>query len=367
MSVNLHFYFGWILYDLLCAILMLLVSKRVVFTQKNLFIGCFIIAFIILAVFGNAISPDYGNYVEILDEIASTKDPFVHVEKFYIWLIRQIGKDFYLYQACVYVPSFIAIYLMFTKGCRLSNPILFLLLFAILVLYSFIVGRLYLFIAVYLLAFTLLAHKKYLLGVILLACSFLFHKLSYIALPLALLYFLPLRLNKKQFFLLGILFVGLLVGVQYLLENYFLELFQSLGAIPGNDYLLRTEGANAGGSLWWQIIYAYQISIRFLFAFIVLYYLKDFASLSVFTFNRMMYVIVFWASLGSLFFYCVDLPDQTIAGRTFSVGLIPLCYLFSQLPNFISVKRWHKVTFFFICLFYMMFNNAYIVGLSFRV
>lgn len=163
---------------------------------------------------------------------------------------------------------------------------------------------------------------------------------------------------------MGIAFLGLLICVRYLLDNYLFELYLSLGDIQGKDYLLRTEGINDGGSFWWRLISTYQIGVKYLFTFIVLFCLKDFIALPVFSFNRMMYVIVFWASLASLFFYCVNLPDRTIAGRTFSICSIPLCYLFSQLPNYVDVKRWHKLFFFFICIFYMMFNNAYIVGVS---
>lgn len=364
MSISLNFYFGWILYNLFCAILILIVSKRIVETQRNIFVGCFILCFLILAIFGNAISPDYLNYVEMVEEIASTKNPFVHVEEFYIWLIHKIGNNFYLYQACVYVPLFILIYLVFTRGCHLDNPILFLLLFAIFVLYSSIVGRTYLFIAVYLSALVLLVDKKLVLGISLLGCSCIFHKLAYIALPLTLLFFIPLQLNRRTLCALFFLFVFSLIVIDYVLKNYLLEFFLGLGDIQGKDYLLRTEGANAGGSFWWQVIYAYQIGVKFLFAFIVLYHLRQMMTLTVFSIDRMMYVIVFWSSLASLLLYNLGLPDTTIAGRTFSIGLIPLCYLFSQLPNYIHIKRWHKLSFFIIVIFYMMFNNAYIVGVS---
>lgn len=364
MSHVANFYFGWIFYDMLCAILMLIAFRQVKDTQRNLFVRCFIFAFLLLAIFGNSISPDYLNYVEMVDEIASTKDPFVHVEPFYIALIHLIGNNFYLYQTCIYVPAFIGIYYMFTKVRKLEYPILFLLLFVTLVLYSFIVGRSYVFVAIYLLALSLLTDKKYLWAILMLISSFFFHKLSYIGLPLVLLYFLPLRLNWKTISVLGILFFISLIGIRYLLDNYFLDLFTSLEDAQGKNYLLKTEGANEGGSFWWQIIYTYQKVIKYFFAFIALFFLKRFASLSFFSFDRMMYVIVFWTSVVSLFLYCVDLPDETIASRTFSIGIIPLCYLLSVLPLYISIKQVHKVIFFFICLFYMMFNNAYIVGVS---
>lgn len=364
MNITYNFYFGWILYDFLCGILMLIMSKRVARSQKEIFVGCFFFCFIILAIWGNIISPDYWNYVSLVEEIAATRFPTVHMEDFYIWLIHKTGNNFYLYQFCVYVPQFALMYLIFTKGCHLTHPILFLLIFAILVLYSSIVGRNFLFTAVYLSALALIANRKFIVGIILLASSFIFHKLAYIALPLAVLYFIPLRINRKSLTVLAILFISALAGVNFLLNNYFLELFLSLENVDGRDYLLRTEGANAGGSLWWQVIYAYQIGVKFLLAFIVLYHLRRMASSTLFSFDRIMYVIVFWCSLASFFFYCVGLPDRTIAGRIFSIGLIPLCYLFSKLPDYIQIKRWHKMSFYLICIFYLLFNNAYIVGVS---
>lgn len=363
MSVSSNFYFGWILYDFLCGILILILSKRIVNTQKKLFLGCFFFSFLVLAVFGNAISPDYWNYVDLVKEIASTQDPFVHMEEFYIWLIHKIGNNFYLYQLCVYIPQFVLIYLIFTRGCHLDNPILFLLLFAILVLYSSIVGRNYLFTAVYLSALVLLANRKFVLGILLLAISVIFHKLAYIALPLSVLYFIPLRINRKTLTVLAILFISAIGGINYIINNYIFELVQGLGDVKGKDYLLLTEKHSSGNSFWWQAISNYQVCVKYLFAFISLYYLRRVVSLNIFSIDRMMYAIVFWSSLASLLFYSIDLPDTTIAGRTFMLGQIPLCYLFSKIPNCLCVKQWHKILFFFICIFYMMFSNAYIMGI----
>ena len=92
MSISLNFYFGWILYNGICIVLMLMLSKRITKSQRNSFLGVFICAFSVLAIFGNAITPDHLVYREIVEVIASTEDPFVHVEEFYIWLIHHIGN-----------------------------------------------------------------------------------------------------------------------------------------------------------------------------------------------------------------------------------------------------------------------------------
>lgn len=364
MSLTTNFYLGWLFYDMLCAVLLLNVTRHVNKSQNKTLIKCFIFAFLLLAIWGNSISPDYLVYRDIVHEVATTKFPFTHIEAFYIWLIQKLGDNFYLYQTCIYLPSFICIYYIFTKGSKLENPMLFLSLFSILVLYSFIVGRNYVFICVYLTALTLLAHRKYFWSILFLFLSFFLHKLSYIGLPLVLLYFLPLRLSKKNIFILCITFFIALIIVKDILQNQFWLFYDRVSDIQGSNYLLKEEGANAGGSLWWQVIYTYQKTVKYFLAFITLYYLRKFVSLSFFSFNRMMYIILFWTTIISLFIYCIDLPDETIAGRTLSISTIPLCYLISLIPNYVPIRRKHKVIFFLLCFIYLMFNNAYIVGVS---
>ena len=366
MTFSEGFYFGWILYNLLCLVLMmtLMSSKQIVPNQKNIFLGGCIGGFLILAIWGNAISPDSLNYRQLVSDISSTKDPFTHIETFYIQLIHFIGDNFYLYQLCVYIPIFTLMYAFLTKGVHLQNPILFLSLFAVLVLYDSIVGRSYLFAVVYLIAVTLLAKKKTLLGGICLLLSCFLHKVAFLVVPLTFLYFIPWKLNRRNLIILSfLLLLGIIISRQ-ILTNYLSDVQQTFNSVQGIDYLNKTEGANAGGSIWWQFIYSYRKSIKFLLAFWVLYHLRKIAYTPKLSVNRVMYFLLFWITILSFFFSCLGLPDQTISGRILNIGLIPLCYLFSLTPNFVHIKKTYKICFFLICFIYMIFNNAYIVGVS---
>lgn len=364
MSIAANFYFGWMLYDLTAVLLLAGMYRRVARHQRRLVLGLFTCLFVVLAVWGNAISPDYLPYREIVDEVATTQDPFVHVERFYIWLIHQIGNNFYLYNLCVYVPLFLFFYLTFTKGTQVDNPLLFLAAYTVLGLYSAIVGRFYLFAVVYLCAVCLLARRKILAGCVLLFLSCFLHKVAYIALPLTVLFFLPWKPEKRIVAVLCVLLVCAVGVGRHLIENYLADVLETFTAVNGKDYLLREEGANEGGSLWWQVIYAYQKLVKFLLAFWVLFQLREVGSSTRLSVDRVMYFMLWWITVASLFFYGLDLPDETIAGRTLSIGIIPLCYLLSMSPHYVRVTRRHKVCFFLLCFFYMMFNNAYIVGVS---
>lgn len=364
MTININFYFGWILYNLILFTLLLMEYKHVEKSQKKLLLGCYIFLFFILSLFGNAISPDYISYREIVKEVATTQYPFVHIEEFYIGLIHKIGNDFFLYQFCVYVPIWGLIYLLFTKWVWLERPELFLFMFAILSLYSVLTGRQYLFIIVYLFGVVLFANKKYMMGCVCLFVSFFLHKIAYIVLPLTPLIFFPLKVNTKQFVILGILVTFLVGKGRDMIENNLMYEILASYEVAGSSYLFKTEGANAGGSFWWKLIDTYQTGVKFLLIFFVLYRLRRIVFLPVFSINRVMYFLLFWVSIVSLLFYGLNLPDSTIAQRTLGIGLIPLCYLCSLLPKYVVIKRWYRMCFVWILFFYMMFNNAYIVGVS---
>lgn len=362
-NISIYFYSGWLLYNLIWAILMSLAARRVKKDQTHLFIGCFFFLFIILAICGSPISPDYQQYVDIIKDVASTRDPFTHIESFYIWLIHIIGNNFLLYQVCVYIPLFTILYLLTTIGWEIENPIIYLLLFSIICLYSAIVGRVFLFIVVYLAGITLIVRKKYTLGIILLISSFLFHKLSYIGLLISPLFFFPFNYNKRFLIIVAISLIVMILASRSILDYYFNELYAGLGELPGKDYLLKTEWVNEGGSLWWRIIYLYQVTFKYVISISALYYLKPYLKKLSPT-ARTMYILLFWVSIISLYLYCIGLPDTTIAGRTQYISIIPLCYVVSIIPNFRPIPKGIKISFFLGCVIYILLNNAYIVGVS---
>ena len=366
MSIDENFYFGWISYNLICflLILMLMYSMRIAQRQRNVFLGFFVCLFVIISIFGSAITPDYMNYRELVQMIASTQYPFVHVEEFYIWLIHHIGNNFNLYLCCIYIPLFLVFYKIFTRSCPLENSILFLFSIVVFVFYESIKGRYFLFNVIYLAGIILLVKRKFLLGIFVLCLSFFLHKLSYIALPLIPLFFLPWRWNKKRIILAILAFTIVLYLIRWVIANNLSEVVLQLHFVEGIGYLERTEGIREGGNLWWQIISIYQTFARFFLAFFILYHLRKFCLLPIGSMERTMYNLLMCTTLVSLFVYGLGLPDSTIAYRSFTVGMIPLCYLLSLLPQYVHITKVQKVFFFWICLFYVMFNNAYIVGVS---
>lgn len=90
MDFVANFYFGWFLYNLICFSLFLVMFKKISGKEYRILTSLYILACIILSLYGNSISPDYTSYKDIVKEVASTQDPFTHIETIYIVLIHSI-------------------------------------------------------------------------------------------------------------------------------------------------------------------------------------------------------------------------------------------------------------------------------------
>lgn len=340
-----------------------MLRKKVVVQHKNLFVLISIIGFTLLAIYGNSISPDYFSYREIVSTVAVTKDPFVHIEIFYIWLIHKIGNNFFYYQVCIYIPLFTTLYFIITRGFKIENPIMFCLLFAIIGLYPAIVGRFFLFNIVYLFAIILFVRKQYFGAVLFLICSFFLHKVSTLAIPVAILLLFPLRFSYGKFTRFIILLICLSLLGRHIINNYLGELLMQVADLKGSDYLTKKEGMNEGGSLWWQVIYTYQLGFRYILSLLVLYKLRSYNDAKQ-RLSQTMYKLLFWLVCCSIFFISLGLPDNTIAGRLFSISTIPLCYLFSLWVYNKKFNLGYRILFILGCMIYLIFTNAYIIGVS---
>lgn len=360
MDISAKFYFGWILYNIIAFVffILLLSGHGIKREQNTMFLSFNIILFIILSVFGNCITPDYESYREIVETIATTKDPFVHVEKFYIWWISYIGNNFFLYLLLLYLVSYSFIYYSF-RLLHISNIILFLFVYVVFILYYSMSGRQFLFNAVFFTGMILLAKRHWLSSLIIIFTSVFLHKIAYIAIPLLLICFLSL--NRRLITIILCLFPIVAIIGNYFVDYYLNDIFLEINWLAGSNYLVKDS--TVGGSLWWSVISFYHTSVNYLCSFYVLYYMRNIRS-SVRKVDRIMYSMLFWCVYISLLFYAFNLPDKTIASRVSSLSLLPLCYLFSQLPGFIYLKKEYKIIFFFVCLFYMLFNDVYIVGIS---
>lgn len=362
MDFVANFYFGWFLYNLICFSLFLVMFKKISGKEYRILTSLYILACIILSLYGNSISPDYTSYKDIVKEVASTQDPFTHIETIYIVLIHSIGNNLWLFQLCIFIPQFIVLWIIFTYLIKLNNPLLFFSLFSIICLFSSIVGRYYLFISVFILGCVLISKKQRIIGLSALIISFFLHKAAILALPIALVSFFDFRITKRKICLIGVVYILFIVFCRHILHNSLDELYIGLGSLEGKDYIMRKEGANEGGSMWWQLIYLFQNIVKYALSISCIYLLRE-RRPSFMKIDNLMYNLVFWTVLISGFFYMIGLPDNTIAGRILGIGLIPACYLFSQNKKLLF-RTIPKYCVRIIYLIYLILTNAYIVGVS---
>lgn len=363
MDIVSNFYFGWGFYNFLIISLFIfyISRKKIKLSQYKYFVLIYSALFLILAVFGSSITADYWPYREIVDTISTTKDPFVHVESFYKWWVPYVDNNYQLYLLILFFSTFLIFYFV---TCFL-NPIdivLFLFSYSVLFLYNSIAGRQILFNMFYVFTILLFLKKYWLPALFSLLLCFYLHKVAILGLPILLLLFIPL--NRRTVIFIIFLFIGLSLVLRYIINNYLGDVMMGVKGVDGANYLTKEEGANAYGSLWWKVIYIYQISVKYLLAFWVLFVSKNYCFSSSSLIVRVMYRLLFWVILISLLLYSLNMPDNTIAGRCFGLAIIPTCYLLSNITQFCRVKFMFVFSFCVILIIYMMFNNAYIVGVS---
>ncbi len=354
-----NFYFGWMLYNVIIIILLsfLFFDKKVPAYQSGLFLFLCFFLFFFLALFGNRITPDYPSYKEIVVSYLNIEDS--HIEDFYKYVIPYLGGNYFFYVFFSNLVSFLTLYVVLVK-LKLCNNEIFLSLFSVLLLYYWINGRQYVFYSVYILGVVFLAEKKYVYSISFLLFSFFLHKISILAFLFLFLSGINLKGTRMCFVLFS--FIVLLILCNCFIDDYveYLFLDEKLN-FSGMYYLTLDEGRHDRGSMWWMIIRVYQMTVNFIFSFYLLWNLRKIQFYS--RINRVMYSLLFWSTLASLFFCSLNLPDDTYARRTFTLGLIPMCYLFSILPEYLNLSRMHKISFFIFFLFYIVFNNIYIMGI----
>lgn len=362
MGLISNFYFGWFLYNIICVSLLMVMFKRINDRDYTMLLNVYTVLCIIFALFGNSISPDFTSYRDIVKEVAATKEPFTHIESVYISIIHEIGNNLWLFQCCIFIPQFLLIWLIFTKYVKLRNSLLFIAFFSIVCLFSTIVGRYYLFISFFLLGCILVAKNKKIIGILLIIISFFLHKAAILAIPIAMLSFFKLHLTYRRAIVFFTLYFVVIIVCRHLLQNSLDELYLGLGNLEGKDYIMKKEGINAGGSLWWQFIYLFQNFVKYTLSISCLYYLRQ-EYIKYDRVDMLMYNLILWTVLISGFFYLIGLPDNTIAGRILGIGLIPSCYLFSQEKR-LMLKAIPKYMVSLAYVIYLILTNAYIVGVS---
>lgn len=361
-----NFYFGWLFYNLICGTLLLNFSRKTKLCQNRLILGIFCLSCFVLAIFGNSITPDYMPYRDIISEIAQTKDPFTHLEDIYVKLIHNIGDDYFLYQCIIYGIEFILFFFLLSKSIIKSKYIIcFMALFAILGLYNAIGGRAGLCYVTTLYGIFCLYNRQKILGILFLILGILLHKFGIILSPLFIIAsIIPISFNRKRLIFFLIIVLVAIVVMRYVINNSFGDLLDQMSDInaAGANYLAKEESPNEGGSFWWKLIGLYKTLFFMLISFRVLYLANRFINDNkiIGLFYRISILLITLA----IIYYSLGLPDPTIGGRFLSAATIPICIIVALISEYKPYKHHEKNICILGLLVYLLFNNAFIVGVS---
>lgn len=353
-------YFGWILYDLLCLSLFLIVGLHKKF-KRNQLIVLFSLVGCGLAVWGNAITMDYRAYWKIIQQIVYGSHKHIHLEALYIYIVNYIGANYSLFQAIIYVPAYI-IFICIIHKLKVRKITVFLLVFAVVCLYYECIGsRQFLFVVTFNLALLYLAQKKYVTFLILICLSTLFHKMAYMAIPLLVLFFIPL---KGNLFKISCVIIITAIISKVFLSNIIDILLILYGHTEGVSYLKNDGivGINEG-SIWWQIISIYNKYLRYVLCGYALYNSRTLL-LSHKRREIILYKLLYWTTLIGLYCNIIGLP---FGYRLFTIGSLCMCYFFAKSIYEYRTKYYMKVFFYMALWIGFILTNAQIVGVSHSV
>lgn len=359
-----NFYFGWFLYNLIniSLISLILYNPRVKCSPRILFNLIFCIAVFVLSFLGNSITQDHVIYKDIVDIVLNTKHPFVHIESFWILFIRYICGSYTNY---LLILSFLLSSLLFInlQLLRPKNLVIFLGLFSAFSLYGFIGGRQGLFTALFILGVCLIGRRKYIFGICIVLASMAIHKVGSIAIIILLFCILPTDKNKT-IIIMGLIFLGAFV-IRHILENNAIELFVALENTPGSSYLLNETDPNATGSALWKILPLIRTIVLFIVGTVLIIKINPLVHSLNFE-NLIFYKFLFWCLIISGGLYLINLPDPTIANRTFSLMTLPLAYTLSNLEKYVGKIYYYQPIVIIPILISLIINNLFIyrVGLT---
>lgn len=361
-----NFYFGWLFYNLICGTLLLNFSQKTKLCQNRLILGIFCLSCFLLAIFGNSITPDYIPYKDIISEIARTKDPFTHLEDIYVKLIHNIGNDYFLYQCIIYSIQFILFFFLLSKSLiKCKYIICFMALFAILGLYNAVGGRSGLCYVTTLYGILCFYNQKKILGILFLGLGILLHKFGIILSPLFIIAsIIPMSFNRKRLILFLIIVLVAIAVMRYIINACFGDLLDQMSDInaAGANYLAKEESPNEGGSFWWKLIGLYKALFFVLISLRVLYLANRFINDN--KIIGLLYRISIFLITLAIIYYSLGLPDPTIGGRFLSAATIPICIIAALICEYRSYKPSERNICILGLLVYLLFNNAFIVGVS---
>lgn len=363
-----NFLFGWVLYDIICIISFIVIIKNTRFSKNQINSGVLIscLIFFLLGTFGNAITADYPSYEEIIKLVRSTKDPFTHIEPFWISFIRVFGNSYLEYRTVLFFSSFV-LFGMITCNLKDINQLLFISLFIIISIYNQIGLRAILFLMIYTLSLVYWSKKKFIASLILLTLSYFLHKVG----PLGILtfFFSLFPLKKKRIRLTIIILTTFAIIINAILSSdlSFISEYMIAEDIGGVYYLVNEQSISETGNIIWLIIDIVTHSTVLLLSIIILIllwkYYSNFSSL-----QRVQYNLLFWTTAISFSIILTGLPDRTVAYRCAAIGEISLCYCWAILPiENNKLYRKYKPILLCMLLLLFLFRNIYIRGILNRI
>ena len=355
MYIHENFYFGWILYNVICISTFCIYLKRKS-SYVNSFINIYILFCVLLALFGSSIGPDYLPYHDIIKEISIYKnDAFTHVEDIYVYMISNFIDDYFLFQCVIYITSYLGFYYIFKDFCERNRSILLLIfIYSILGLYSSIISRQIISIVFFYLSILFFSRKKYLYTFLFLIASYFLHKIGIILISvfiISLIWKCTLKERMKWFYLLPIfVFLG----------NYLISFYQDwfLNNIFGAHYLYNEE--QKGGNIIWKIVSNYQLVVKVLMSLHIIYHYRK---TDLFSYDMLLYKILYISAYLGIMFYCMNITDESLVNRCFYIAVLPICYFYSKM--FSNFTKHKKILIFYMFFFYYISVNIYIIRVSF--
>jgi hypothetical protein len=139
-------------------------------------------------------SGDYFHYQEIVENIYSSRDYSTHLEFIYVWIIRLVGGNYFLFRLLIWGTAILLYYKMIDR--LKLDKLLSIWSFIIISLVNFSYPRVSLGLIILFLGCTYLLNKSILnkiLGILLVVFSIFFHKTIYLILPILILSFFSLK------------------------------------------------------------------------------------------------------------------------------------------------------------------------------
>lgn len=298
----------------------------------------FIVCMVLLSVFAQ-FTGDYVGYKNIVNSVFSQIRFIAHFEDVYVWIIHAVTGNYELFRLVIALLTYIPLYYIFAKARIFDPRIIFF--FCVWDLWNALEGRQQIAIYLAMLGLILLLLKeKKILGLVLIAVSFFFHKSS-MMFPLILVA-LAFSLNRRN-----VLICLAFLPVAVVLENTLLKHILASNAQFAGDAYLTMEAF--GRTTAMSILQNGRTLLYYMVAIFII--VKMMKAKNVHPFYRAMSKILFGAVYISTVLLFLDIEQNTLFLRSIRYWRIPmLCCL-----PVIMEKKFYKNSYLIICTFGIFF------------